>query len=54
MLETGDRGAVLQQEKEDGKMHPMVHTSRSLSKTEKENGAREMEPIRCGEEGQTY
>lgn len=38
-------GAVLEQEQEDGKLHPIAYASRSLSKAERSYGITEMEAL---------
>ena len=38
-------GAVLEQEQEDGKLHPVAYASRSLSKTEQNYGITELEAL---------
>lgn len=38
-------GAVLEQEQEDGKLHPIAYASRSLSKAERNYGITEMEAL---------
>ena len=38
-------GAVLEQEQEDGKLHPVAYASRSLSKSEKNYGITELEVL---------
>ena len=41
-------GAVLEQEQDDGMLHPVAYASRSLSKVERNYGITELEAFRGG------